>query len=113
MDKKKKFYRTMIRWLWLFPLGLSISSLLSASSFAAGKNKIDRISAQSALLSNLKGGQPLFSKNTDRRVHPASTTKVMTALLVLEHLSLNAIVSVPSTAVNVAPSKIDLASGEQ
>ncbi len=103
-------------------IGLCIFCFLSASAFAAehsskravsGKNKIYSLSAESALLSNLSRNQPLFSKNVNRRVHPASTTKVMTALLALEQLSLNSVVSVPLAAVNVQPSKIDLASGEQ
>ena len=105
-----------------FWIGLCIAGLLSVSAFAAerspkrtvpGKNKSYRLSAESALLFNLSRGRPVFSKNIDRRVHPASTTKVMTALLALEHLSLNSIVSASSMAVNVQPSKIDIAAGEQ
>lgn len=104
--------------------GLCIFCFLSVSASAAerssknkkavaGKNKTYSISAKSALLSNVSRNQQLFGKNIHRRVHPASTTKVMTALLVLEHLPLDSIVSVPSAAVNVQPSKIDLVPGEE
>lgn len=102
-------------------IGFCLFCFLSVSAFAAersskktssGKSKTYSLSAKSALLSNVSRNQQLFGKNIHRRVHPASTTKVMTALLVLEHLSLNAIVSVPSAAVNVQPSQIDLAAGE-
>ena len=116
MHNEKKFLARYIL-IGLCMFGLYSASALAAErshkKSAAGKNKVYRISAQSALLSNINRGQQLFGKNMNRRVHPASTTKVMTALLVLEHLSLNAIVSVPPAAVNVQPSKIDLVSGEQ
>lgn len=40
--------------------------------------------AQSALLMDMASGRVLYSKNLDERVYPASTTKIMTAILALE-----------------------------
>ncbi len=70
------------------------------------------ISAKSAILSDVTRGKRLYGKNVHRRVMPASTTKVMTALLVLEDLSLDQIVTVGKNALNTSPSKIDIQAGE-
>ena len=40
--------------------------------------------AQSALLMDMASGRVLYSKNLDEKVYPASTTKIMTAILALE-----------------------------
>lgn len=41
--------------------------------------------AQSALLVDFASGRLIYGKNIDQRVFPASTTKIMTAILALEH----------------------------
>lgn len=58
-------------------------------------------------------GKVLYSKNANKRVLPASTTKVMTALLVLEKLPLDSYVTVSSRATGMQPSKLHLRAGEQ
>jgi len=77
------------------------------------KSAVYRISARSAILLDITHGKRFFGKNIDTKVHPASTTKVMTALLVLEHLSLDTIVTVSPGATGVQPSKLNLQAGEQ
>jgi D-alanyl-D-alanine carboxypeptidase (penicillin-binding protein 5/6) len=46
----------------------------------------DQIRAVSALLIDAQTGQVLYARNTDRHLLPASTTKLMTALIVYEKL---------------------------
>lgn len=46
------------------------------------------VSATSAVLMDAESGQLLFGKDPDRQMRIASTTKIMTALVVLEHCSL-------------------------
>ena len=43
------------------------------------------IEAESVLLMNTDNGQTLLKKNSDKRMNPASLTKIMTAIVVLEH----------------------------
>jgi D-alanyl-D-alanine carboxypeptidase len=45
--------------------------------------------ADSALLIDTSSGRVLYEKNKDTVYYPASTTKIMTALLVLEHCKLD------------------------
>lgn len=53
-----------------------------------------QVDAQSAILIDAKTGKIVFEKNTNQREYPASTTKVMTALIVLENCNLTDLVTV-------------------
>ena len=57
-----------------------------AVSYAADQQP--ELSAQAAFLFDRTTGYVLLGKNADERHYPASMTKIMTALLVLEHASL-------------------------
>ncbi len=56
------------------------------------------IEAQGAILMGLQGGEILFSKNMDKRLYPASTTKILTGLLAIENGDLNEIVTIGNEA---------------
>ena len=73
----------------------------------------DGVSARAAIFSNSTRGVRYYGKNIHTRVPPASTTKVMTALLVMENLSLNKVVTVRSSAINVQPTKLGVRPGER
>jgi serine-type D-Ala-D-Ala carboxypeptidase (penicillin-binding protein 5/6) len=53
----------------------------------------------------------LYARNPKKRFYPASTTKLLTALVVLDKLSLDERVVVPRDAVRVAPTKAGLSGG--
>ena len=83
---------------------------LAASSRKSGKSQV---SCKSVVLSDTVNVKRLYGKNIHKKVLPASTAKVMTALLVLEKLSLNQYLTVHPGAVGVQPSKINVRSGER
>jgi D-alanyl-D-alanine carboxypeptidase (penicillin-binding protein 5/6) len=56
------------------------------------------VSARSAILVDADTGRVVWEKAAHRRRPIASTTKIMTATLVLEHLSLDTVVKVPPAA---------------
>ncbi len=66
------------------------------------------LSAESAVVIDSNNGGVLYSKNANLRLPPASTTKVMTALIALEKLKFNQEILVSPKAVNVSPSKAGL-----
>lgn len=72
-----------------------------------------QITCNSVIFSDTTKIRRLYGKNVYKKVLPASTTKVMTALIVLEKLSLNQYVTVHSSATHVQPSKIYLRPGER
>lgn len=52
------------------------------------------ITSETAILIDAGTGVEIFSKNPDRRMFPASTTKVMTLLLALEHGDLDEVITI-------------------
>nr|WP_122013456.1 D-alanyl-D-alanine carboxypeptidase family protein [Maliibacterium massiliense] len=63
----------------------------------------DIITAEGALLYDLKTGTVLFSKNPDARFYPASTTKILTALLAIEKGNLADQVTLTEDIKNLEP----------
>jgi len=83
-----------------------------AFSFAdTGKEPI--IEAKAAVLIDASTGEVLFDKNMNQKMYPASTTKIMTALLVLENLKLSQVVTVDKETALTGGSQINLIEGEK
>lgn len=57
--------------------------------------------AEAAILIDADTGEVLFAKNENRKMYPASTTKIMTLLLAVEHGGLDTMVTVPDSAGTV------------
>ncbi|HBF38486.1 MAG TPA: hypothetical protein DDW50_14350 [Firmicutes bacterium] len=66
------------------------------------------INARSAILVDLNSGTVLYSKSSLAIMAPASTTKIMTAILVLEKLNLNRVVTVHPDAASKEGTSMDL-----
>lgn len=69
--------------------------------------------AESAILLDGDTGRVLYEKNPDQRSLVASTTKIMTALLIVEGCCLQQPVCVPEEAVGIEGSSIYLKAGER
>lgn len=83
-------------------------------AFAKGKkkkHKIAGVTAQAVYAIDYTNSKILLSKNSHVKMQPASIVKLLTALVVLEHLGLDEKVSVSSRAVNVEPTKAGLKKG--
>ncbi|WP_066635311.1 D-alanyl-D-alanine carboxypeptidase family protein [Desulfolucanica intricata] len=72
-----------------------------------------QITADSAILMDIQTGQILFEKNAFEKRPPASTTKILTALLALEGGDLNQLVTVSPRAAATGESSIHLQAGEK
>ena len=70
------------------------------------------MNAASALLVDLDSGQTLYAVRPDDPVAPASTVKVMTALVALQHANVDDVVTVSPYAAATAGSRMGLAAGE-
>lgn len=71
------------------------------------------VSAESAVLIDASDNTLLFSKNADTRMPMASTTKIMTALVAIEHGDIDGIITIPPQAVGTEGSSIYLYEGER
>lgn len=71
------------------------------------------ITAPSAVLYDMATGNLVYSKTPHIKRAPASTAKILTAIVVMDALPLNRIVTIPKFAESVQPSKIHLRHGEK
>lgn len=78
----------------------------------AAKAAPPAVSAEAALLLDVTTGQILWEKNGHKRQAPASTTKVLTALLALEHGQLTDTVTVSRYAAATPGSRLQLYAGQ-
>lgn len=84
--------------------------LLTREAFADGAPEL---SAVSAVLIDQASGKVIYEKNMNDEHYPASTTKVLTALLVLENLELDSKITLPEDYVNVGETNIGLQAGSR
>lgn len=71
------------------------------------------VSAESAVLIEAESGEIIYEKNAHKRRGMASTTKIMTALCVLENMDASETVTVPREAVGIEGSSVYLREGEK
>lgn len=93
--------------LFFLLLSLLVFILISRNGFAA------IIKSRAALTVDASTGQILFSKNSNWRLPPASTTKLMTAIVAIENESLAKVVTISKKASHASPSKAGFKEGDQ
>lgn len=74
---------------------------------------IPKVNAPSAILLDGKTGEVIYEKNAHEQRPPASTTKILTALLAIECGDLDTVVQVSSNAASVGEASINLAPGDK
>ena len=95
------------------PLASSIAEPFVVSHpDAADSPTAPHVTAGGAILVDAATGMALYSWNADKRLAMASTTKMMTAILILESMSLDKKVKVPAEAVGMAGSTLGFTRGE-
>ncbi len=98
--------RTILLFLVLVISTLSFTHLASADSAAP------QVNAAGAALMDGETGELLYDKNADEKYPPASTTKIMTALVVLENSNINDKVTVGENPPYVDGSAVGIVTGE-
>lgn len=100
----KVFLAAILALLMLFsPVSAYATEPTTSPSPSASVSplKDEQIEAGSAILAEADSGKVLFEKNADAKRYPASITKIMTALLVLENCDLNEQVTVTAAALDL------------
>ncbi len=82
------------------------------ASFPSGRPSPPNVTSTAAILIDADTGEIVFSKNANARLPMASTTKIMTAIVVLETIEPDTKVKVSANAVSVIGSKASLVQGE-
>ena len=97
-------------WGWVVA-GMMTVLFLPRASASIGEPR--SVTARAAVIMDADSGTVLWERNADIELPPASTTKVMTAILALESGSLGRSFPASSEACSVAPSKVNLLPGQR
>lgn len=92
---------------------LAMLMIFTLSTIGAKAENQVQISAKAAIVYNGSTGEVLFEKNADERLPMASTTKIMSALIVLEQDGLDEKFTVDSAAVMTEGSSMGLREGDK
>lgn len=84
--------------------------MLTASAWAMPK--LD-LTAETAILIDAKTGDVLYEKDADKRIYPASTTKMLTAILAIEKTKSLRVVTVSERAAQEEGSSAELRAGDR
>ncbi len=91
-------------FIYILSLWMVVSFLLPISiSFADNTQAYVTIDAPVALLMDANTGKILYEKNAHEKIYPASTTKIMTAILALENRNLSHVAKVSYNAIFSVP----------
>jgi len=107
-----KMIAAVLAALLFFSCPLAVLSAPQTTTPARPTGK-PTVSAKAALLYSPQTGRCLYEKNADQRLPMASTTKIMTALVVLEKLPPERVVTVKKEACGVEGSSLYLQPGEE
>lgn len=91
---------------------IAATFVFTMPAFASAK--ADAQAASSAeIVVEAESGRVLYEANADERLPMASTTKILTALIIVEDCDLDAVVTVPDACVGIGGSSIYLVAGER
>ncbi|WP_455577753.1 D-alanyl-D-alanine carboxypeptidase family protein [Anaerosinus sp.] len=96
-------------WIKLF---LILTLLLPIPTEVIAKPAQLEINAAGAILIDAKTGQVLYEKNSNKQLAPASTTKIMTAILAIESNRLDEKTTISKNAASVQGSTMHLQEGQ-
>jgi len=95
--------------LSFFVLALATSGLPATATTTLGD--LSRVTARSAVVIDTSSNRVLFARNPHRRLPPASTTKLLTAIIAMERGELDRRVAVSRYASSMPPTKVWLRPG--
>ncbi len=112
------------RWLGIACCALILTVLGTTSAEARNARRHRRsprvaaarpswLESRSAIVLDGRTGEALFERQPDVHMYPASTTKVLTALVAIESGRLDEVVVIQSSDIAVSPSSIQLRAGER
>lgn len=90
-----------------------ILAWLAKSSTFAGQSAMPVVTAEAAIAVHAESGRVLWGRNVDRPMYPASTTKLLTTLILLEETNPSDVIVAPEDVKSVRGSSLHLLPGEQ
>lgn len=100
----------------ILAVALVLILVLSGHTSVYAEGDLPEVHTQALVLVDSNTGEVLYGKNEKQQMYPASTTKIMVALLALENLELDTVVTATNSALSLLPSghtNIGIKGGEQ
>lgn len=111
--EKEKFTVSNFLKFYLFPQTRFVpNGNLTKYPLRVKKIAFPKVSAHAIFVKDLNSNQLLFSKNINEKLSPASTTKLMTALVAYDLFKLNEYLVVPEECTRIEGQKIGFLPGE-
>ena len=86
--------KKILRFASALLCGAMLLCSLSVTAFAENDDEVydfdpntDKIYSEAVYMVNTDTGDVVYKKNESKKMYPASTTKIMTCIIALEHLS--------------------------
>lgn len=120
---KKYLYKTLIVFLFFIPI-TTISfgndileeetiDVVAEVEVATTSTEVPVLNSRSCVVLDRNSNTILYGKNERNKVKMASTTKIMTAIVVLEHTSLDQTVEASQKAAGTGGSRLGLKTGDK
>lgn len=103
MIKQKKVIASIVVFMF-------VSVITTTVGFASTNSP--NVTAKAAIVMDAATGKVLYSKNAEERKYPASTTKMMSLIVALEHGNLDDLVTTSANAASTEGSSLWLTQGE-
>ncbi|MDK2984959.1 MAG: hypothetical protein PWQ96_601 [Clostridia bacterium] len=88
-------------------------SLIILNPFTTHAQDLPYITAQAAIVMDVESGCIVYSKNANKRMYPASTTKILTSIMALEMGKLEDVVQISAESAQVGEASIYLYPGHK
>ncbi|WP_051353188.1 D-alanyl-D-alanine carboxypeptidase family protein [Thalassobacillus devorans] len=99
--------------IWIHVLIYVLLFTFSIQEGMAAEDKQPVTNSEAVILMDGKSGQVLYEKNSDKRMYPASITKILTGIIAIEQGELEDKVTVSERARNVDGTRVYLKEGEE
>jgi len=107
----------LFRLISFLPMLFMLVAVPCRLAAAAEDSRLDTLdpskSIASYILKDIGTSRVVMSKNTDRRIQPASLTKILTCIIAIESGKLGDVVEIPKEATLVEPTKAGFDPGEK
>ncbi len=107
--KKKKFFILLIITMIITTL-VPLGTAFAADEKEESNEKNLKIFSEAAILVDSNTGKILYNKDAKKRKYPASTTKILTAIVTIENCKLDDVVTVDYDSIAIVPPDYTVAS---
>ena len=97
----------------IFSIFTAIIIVFAAWVPAFAESEVPDVTAKAVLVMDLTTGDILYENNADERMYPASITKILTGIIVIENVSLGATLTADDEVAVVEPTALRMKTGEK